>query len=406
MRKALSLIVIASALSAVSCDSDDDTQSGGNVTAPATYVFERNGTSTVSFSGQTARIKMAEELISAMKDFAVTDVTMLEMYRNETATGGDANPFADAALNAETKSVKSKAGASRDFFSTNATEAAEIKADFETWITAQVSEVFPNENQLASAGVAGQIADGSSTRYVNGKGLEYNQAVNKGLIGALMLDQMLNNYLGTSVLDEASNIEDNNNGTLSGTSNYTTMEHKWDEAYGYLFGNADNTAAPMSELGGSDSFLNKYLGRVEGDSDFVGIAQEVYDALKLGRAAIVAQNYTVRDEQAAIVRQKLSEVIAIRAVYYLQQGKNAMADQQFGTAFHDLSEGFGFLYSLRFTRNPSTANSYFSKSEVDGFINDLYGSTNGFWDLDAATLDAISNDIAAKFDFTVAEAGS
>ena len=140
----------------------------------------------------------------------------------------------------ETKSIKSKTAASRDLISTNATEAGDIKADFETWISAQVSEVFPNENVLAEVGVAGQIADGSSTRYVNGKGLEYNQAVNKGLIGGLMLDQLVNNYLGVSVLDEYTNV-DNDNEVLSGTSNYTTMEHKWDEAYGYLFGNTSNT---------------------------------------------------------------------------------------------------------------------------------------------------------------------
>lgn len=403
-RNNLTIIAFIAALFIYSCSESEDLQPA--VDAPTTYSFERDGATTVSFTGQTARIKMAEELISAMKNFSTTDTRLLEMYRNETATGGDANPFDDSELNTESKSVKSKTGASRDFFSSNATEAAEIKADFETWISGQVDEVYPAENQLAELGKPGQLADGSSTRYINVKGLEYDQAVGKSLIGALMLDQMLNNYLSTSVLDEASNIEDNDGEVLSGTSNYTTMEHKWDEAYGYLFGTASNAAAPMSELGSSDSFLNKYLGRVEGDEDFAGIAQEVYDALKLGRAAIVAKDYTVRDAQAAIIRQKLSEVIAIRAVYYLQQGKNALADQQFGTAFHDLSEGFGFLYSLRFTRNPATSNSYFSKSEVDGFINDLYGSTNGFWDLDGATLDAVSEAIAAKFDFTVDQAGS
>ena len=93
-------------------------------------------------------------------------------------------------------------------------------------------------------------------------------------------------------------------------------------------------------------------------------------------------------------------------MYYLQQGKNALADQAYGSAFHDLSEGFGFIYSLRFTRMPAGDMPYFNKSEVDGFINSIYGSTNGFWDLDAATLDNLSNQIAARFDFTVEEAGS
>jgi hypothetical protein len=399
-------LAVVAVLLISACDSDDNPAPAPDIDVPATYSFVRSGASTVSFSGQTTRIRMGEELISAMKDFSSTEEALLEMYRNKTASDGDANPFEDAELNASTKSIKSKTGASKDLFSANATEAAEIKADFESWISAQVSEVFPNEEVLAEAGVAGQIDDGGSTRYVNAKGLEYNQAVNKSLIGGLMLDQLINNYLGETVLDESTNREDNDNETLADGKNYTTMEHKWDEAYGYLFGNADNTAAPMSELGSSDSFLNKYLGRVAGDEDFANIGQEIYDALKLGRAAIVAKQYDVRDEQAAILRQKLSEVIAIRTIYYLQQGKNALADGKFGTAFHDLSEGFGFVYSLRFTRNPNTPNSFFSKSEVDGFINDIYGSDNGFWDLDGATLDAVSESIASKFDFTVEQAGS
>ena len=220
-----------------------------------------------------------------------------------------------------------------------------------------------------------------------------------------MADQMLNNYLGIAVLDAGDNQTNNDNDVLESGKNYTTMEHKWDEAYGYLFGTATSESNPVPTIGDDDSFLNKYLGRVDGDDDFTGIAQEIYDAFKLGRAAIVAKNYTVRDEQAAIIRQKVSEVIAIRAVYYLQQGKSQLGSSM-GGAFHDLSEGFGFVYSLRFTRNPDTSASYFTKSEVDGFIDDLQAGNDGFWSITGTTLDAISQAIADKFDFTVAEAGS
>ena len=52
----------------------------------------------------------------------------------------------------------------------------------EEWINAQVSDIFPFQDNLAAAGVPGQIADGSSTRYINSRGLEYNQLANKSLI--------------------------------------------------------------------------------------------------------------------------------------------------------------------------------------------------------------------------------
>lgn len=384
-----------------SCDSDMTTEPQITIDNPATYNFTRNNESTVSFSGQTTRINMGTELIDAMQNFDNSKEALLEMYANETAMGGDANPYADASLNESTKSVKSKVAASADFFSANTAEAAEIKADLESWIIAQVEEVFPNENMLAVVGQAGQIADGSSVRYVNAKGLEYNQAVNKSLIGALMVDQIVNNYLSTSVLDAGDNMANNDADIVEEGKPYTSMEHKWDEAYGYLFGRATDATNPLATLG-EGSFLNKYLSRVEDDADFAGIASDIFEAFKLGRAAIVAKDYQVRDKQAEIVRDRLAQVIAVRAIYYLQSGKNAMAKDDFGGAFHDLSEGFGFIYSLRFIRKAAGNSPYFTKQEVDSFIDQLTAG-NGFWDLEAATLDAMSDAIAQKFDFTVTQ---
>jgi len=397
----LPILLVATVISCDVSDSDSDI----DLETPASYEFTRNGESTVSFTGQTARIRMAMELNDAMMDFDnSTEELLLQMYRNQTADGGDANPFSESSLNEETKSVKEKVAASADYFSSNTAASAQIKSDFEEWISAQVNEVFPNENVLAEPGVPGQIADGSTARYVNAKGLEYDQLVAKGLNGALMADQMLNNYLSTSVLDAGTNREDNDNEVLVNGSNYTTMEHKWDEAYGYVFGNAANTANPLPNLGDADDFLNKYLGRLLGDPDFENIPQEIFDAFALGRAAIVAGEYDIRDQQAQIIREKISEMIGIRAVYYLQSAKNLLDQESpdYGGAFHDLSEGYGFIYSLQFTRVPNTDQPYLTNAEVDGYLAQLTNG-NGLWDVSLETLDTMSNEIASKFDFTVEE---
>ena len=124
----------------------------------------------------------------------------------------------------------------------------------------------------------------------------------------------------------------------------------------------------------------------------------------MGRAAIVAKDYVTRDAQAEILREKISEVVGIRAVYYLQQGKINLPNDKAG-AFHDLSEGIGFIYSLQFTRKPNSTDPYFTKSEVDGFLTTLQ-TGNGFWDLSSETLEEISTKIAAKFNFTLVQAGS
>ena len=397
----LPILLVATVISCDVSDSDSDI----DLETPASYEFTRNGESTVSFTGQTARIRMAMELNDAMMDFDnSTEELLLQMYRNQTADGGDANPFSESSLNEETKSVKEKVAASADYFSSNTAASAQIKSDFEEWISAQVNEVFPNENVLAEPGVPGQIADGSTARYVNAKGLEYDQLVAKGLNGALMADQMLNNYLSTSVLDAGTNREDNDNEVLVNGSNYTTMEHKWDEAYGYVFGNAANTANPLPNLGDADDFLNKYLGRLLGDPDFENIPQEIFDAFALGRAAIVAGEYDIRDQQAQIIREKISEMIGIRAVYYLQSAKNLLDQESpdYGGAFHDLSEGYGFIYSLQFTRVPNTDQPYLTNAEVDGYLAQLTNG-NGLWDVSLEALDTMSNEIASKFDFTVEE---
>ncbi|MFV9551540.1 DUF4856 domain-containing protein [Algibacter sp. PT7-4] len=401
MKKLVLSLFVVSALFQ-SCTSDDDGGNGGNqVVAPATYSFERDGASTVSFSGQTTRIEMGHEFLSALKDTSKSEADLDGMFAHQE---GNAD-FSDASLNASNKSIRSKTAASSDYFSANTTDANAIKADFDAWIKAQVEEVFPNWDVDAVAGTAGKIqeAGGGSTRYVNAKGLELNQAINKGLIGALMVDQALNNYLSPAVLDAGTNVENNDAGIVEEGKTYTTMEHKWDEAYGYVYGVNANPANPNADLG-ADSFLNKYIGRVEGDADFAGIADDIYQAFKLGRAAIVSGDYDLRDAQANIIKEKLSEVIGIRAVYYLQQGK-ANLGSDMASVFHDLSEGFGFVYGLQFTRQPGTTSPYFTKTEVDAFVETLM-TGNGFWEVTSETLDAMSEDISAKFNFTTAQAGN
>ncbi len=395
---------IISTLLFASCSSDDSPSVENTVIPPATYTFQRGGESTVSFDGQTTRILMGGELKSALLDFDnSTEASLLAMYSHEA---GNHN-FSDPQLNASDKNLRSKTAASYDYFSTNASESAAIKATLESYISSQVNEIFPNKNVVAAPGIAGQVADGSKTRYVSGKGLEYNQAFAKSLLGALMADQMLNNYLSPAVLDEGSNRLNNDNGITEENKSYTSMEHKWDEAYGYLYGNSQDPANPNLTIGEDDAFLNEYVGNVSKDPDFSNLAPEIFDAFKLGRAAIVAKNYEVRDAQASIIRANVSKVIAVRGVFYLQVGKNKILEENRQGAFHALSEAYGFVYSLRFTRNSETNTPLFTRSEVDALLNHLMNSAeNGYWGITPETLDAVSEAVAAKFDFTVAEAAS
>jgi len=347
------------------------------VSAPATYTFNRGGNTSVSYGGQTTRIQMAKELSSALKDNTKTDVQLAAMF-NHAQNDTD---FSDAALNSSSKNIRGKAGSSVDFFD-GEVEGVTIKTYFDNLIDGQYTNVFPNWATNAVSGTAGQIADGSSTRYVNAKGIEYNQVFAKGLIGALQVDQALNSYMSRVVNDD--------NATVS-SDNHTTMEHHFDEAYGYLMNSED------------DSFFAKYLTKVDTNPNFTGIESEIGQAFRIARQAIVDQKYAVRDQAIEVLRYQVSRAVAVRTIYYLQAGKAQIDSDNMGPAFHDLSEGMGFVYSLRFLRKSDVKETYFTKSEVDGFLADM-SEGNGLWDVTPATLDAICEDIAEKFDFTVAQA--
>ena len=399
------------------CSSDDDAvtpEDGGpmipeSVVASATYEFKNDaGNSSVSFSGQTTRLAQGAIILSQLGTFGATEATIDNMF-------AEGEGFEDAELNGTGKKIRNKVAGSVDYFSQNSVEQNEIREDFDQYISSQVAILLSKYADkdavpVATEGNAGKLGK----RLVNEKGLEYDQAFNKGLIGAWTLDQIINHYL--SRLDEGTNRAEQDAGTKAEGKEYTNMEHFWDEAYGYLYGASTNLTDPNSVHLDSDNvvdkFLYKYVQRVNGDPDFNTYAADIFNAFKLGRAAIVQKNYEVRDEQANIIRQLLSDVIGIRAVYYLKQAAAKIKDNGVeaindGSAFHDLSEGYGFVYSLRFTKNPATSQPYFSKAEVDGFIAEL-DAGKGFWDLvnNTAKLDELASKIAAKFNFTVAQAES
>ncbi|MXV37722.1 DUF4856 domain-containing protein [Flavobacteriaceae bacterium Ap0902] len=396
--KILSLLGIG--LLMTSCTSDDDTPSI-TVEEPSTYSFTRNGESTVNFGGQNTRILMANELIAKFGDFEnATEEQLLNMYNHQKG----AIDFSSTDLNNSSKNIRSKVAASKEYFADNSVESEAIKNHFAEWIGNQTNNVFPNYNNPASAGVAGQVVLGDKTRYVNEKGIENNQMFAKSLIGALMADQALNNYLSTSVLDAGDNRANNdNNVTLEGKP-YTMMEHKWDEAYGYIYGGeVENEADPNASDKVHNKFLHKYSLRVDQNTNFTGIADDIFQAFKKGRAAIVAKEYSVRDEQISILRKKISTVIAVRALHYIQSGKSKIEQGTRTAAFHDLSEGVGFMYSLQFTQNPETGNPYMSAEELNNAL-DMVLANDGLWTVEASTLQEISELIASKFDFTLAEA--
>ena len=65
---------------------------------------------------------------------------------------------------------------------------------------------------------------------MDANGIEYTQLIEKGLMGAVFYYQITNVYLGDGKMDvDNADQVDPDNGKY-----YTTMEHHWDEAFGYF----------------------------------------------------------------------------------------------------------------------------------------------------------------------------
>ena len=334
---------------------------------PSSFLFTADGYNTVSYGGQTARLDMASEMMSAISSNGTTAEALMGMFEN---SGGF---FSDADLNASSKQIKSKTAA----YSESSVQMA-IHSSFDAWFTDYANNVAPivGTTTMAAAGSAGM----AGSRELNAKGMEYDQIAAKSLIGALCLDQVVNGYLSEVKIGDA---VDNITRDPNEDNNATAMEHHWDEGFGYVYGKfgPDNVTGDL----GTDGLLGKYLNKYD---DYSAI---VFDAFKKGRQAIIENCSKVRDEQAQIIKETLSKVVVTRAESYLRDA--AADDDLTPDYFHALSEGYGFILSLQFTYT-ADGSPYFSNAEVNDMLATLEAG-NGFWDRTDAELIEMADAINA-----------
>ena len=355
---------------------------------PEEYSFTRDGVSTVFYSGQTARLRMASELKSAMNNISYTQEQINNMFSSGTG-------FTDATLDASGKNVRGKTATSPIAQST-------VRPLFDSWIEEFATVVAPavTAGTTASSGVAGSYteADGSRTVKVTSKGFELNQVFSKGLIGALQVDQIINNYLSFSKLDGAR--EDNDAGIYAYThpaateASITKMEHYWDEGFGYLQGLDSQFKSGLGTAPNKDSAnLNYYLNKINGQDNEAGISDAIYNAFIAGRAAIVNKDYEERDKQAGIISAEISKVIGYKAHYYLVGGAEDITNGDWASALHALSEAYGFILGLQFTKD-SSGNPYMTNTEVNDLLSRLSAGDGGFWERSVEELNTMADEVA------------
>lgn len=344
-------------------------------TTPYKSLFiSAKGDTTVDLTSGNNRYKQFQALNyylgAAVRDTKTLDATLMKnMYINS------GSPFTDitslnilgATLNTSGVQLRNVTASSK---STTDAEATRTRLEA---LYVDMANVSKSVSTTASKGIAGKLG----TYLVDARGIETAQIIQKTLIGALQLDYICNILLVQGL--EA------DNKTLVAGKNYSQLEHNWDEAYGvltlnpvYLLGSTD------AARGTTESFIGSYIWEFNKAS-----YAKIFPAFLKGRAAIVNNDKAELKTQATFIRTEIEKAIAAAAVGYLAKWKTSTTD---AARAHAIGEGLGFIYSLRYCTITSV-DAKFS----DDILENLTGSTNGFWDLTNDKINAASETIALKF---------
>jgi hypothetical protein len=346
------------------------------LTVPSTYAFvDGTGASTVSFDGQRQRLEMLSEMVVYMKTAntagtAIDETTLKDMYANNAYTWIDAPALG---MTGSSKQLKNKTA----YAAADGSADAGVQTYFEGLMTsmATLSATTSSGVEAGASGVGGVYPnDGVKGPYLmSGDGLEYQQIIEKGLMGAVFMSQITVNYLGT--------LNDDDNSTVLSGKTYTEMEHHWDEAYGYF------TDAIDYPTNGTNRFWGKYAN---GRESILGSATNLSLAFRTGRAAISAGDMTARNAQIDIIRAELEKACGGTAIHYLNGAIGNIANTT--ARNHQLSEAMAFIYSLKYGYN-SINSVTITNAEVDAAL--ALFPTN-FNNITIAEINAIIDYVAPK----------
>ncbi|MBR9921353.1 MAG: DUF4856 domain-containing protein [Bacteroidetes bacterium] len=351
-------VFVLFSISILSCEKEDD-KMNPDYTIPSTYDFEH-----VDYSGQSTRLAMMGEikayLSSAQEEGVSLDADRLEaMYSNDAVNAQWSQTYDDS------KQLKSKTFESeQETFSQLLSMAANASTSTEP----------------AANGTAGRLsnADESKTYLLNANGLEPTQLIEKGLMGACFYYQSTAVYFG----DDKMNVDNKEVEPGKGTS----MEHHWDEAFGYF---GVPTDFPIS----TDGLV--YWGKYSNSRNAVlDCNQTIMDAFIEGRAAISNDDLNTRDEMIEIIRSEWELIAVGSAIHYLN---TAAESNDFAIQAHVLSEAIGFIYALQF--NPSKK---IDNTTVGNLLTDLAGSANfeemNLYDLSPAVILQVRDQLASLYE--------
>ena len=346
---------------------------------PATYEFSRDGVSTVSYSGQTDRLNMLAEikskvLLAGDAGQLISEQVLLDAFANTGDNGGGLFSFSS---DRQLKNKTFQPDLDDQLFENIFAEAA-------------AASINGMNGIIATNGTAGLITreDKGSTILIDANGREFTQLVEKGLMGAVFFNQIYNVYL-----TDARTGDEVENTALREGKNYTDMEHHWDEAFGYLNPPLDFTSPWPEDRKGELRFWSNYSNVVDNvNNGALGTNKILMDAFIGGRAAIVNQDLTTKNEMRTILYDHLELVAAGTAVHYINLSIRFLNEGKTGELFHVLSEAWAFTNALRYSPNRKLG-----LSVLEEIMGSDFGAEGNFWNVTAEGLNTAKAKIVEAY---------
>ena len=310
------------------------------IEVPPAYVFDSRfveGESSVAYSGQTVRNLLLQDLKvlidSLAKDgaqpIAVQDMVNLYAY--------------DDALNLQSLSTAGAMPVLESHYSaisTGKSLVGKISGDVVIGYNRTADDLVNEWFQIIADNSQDPAKLGTPTVYTTDDGVDLTQMINKVLIGAVPYYQATGVYL-------AGLLERDNSEARNGTDPYTSMEHGWDEAFGYFGAARDYFRYTDAELaGGVDDFtfdsngdgnidfkseynfgLSRNAGKRDKGGSGVDFTREIFDAFLRGRTFIANQGTEVDIiQQRELAANGMEKVIAATIVHYVNDTLSDMSN--------------------------------------------------------------------------------
>ena len=247
---------------------------------------------------------------------------------------------------------------------------------FETFMDNLATASIDNAT-TAAEGQAGTLTSGTSTYLFDANGVEQVQVIEKGLMGAVFLNQALNTYFGAGKMDVDNTLAVD----AVGGKYYTEMEHHWDEAFGYFGVSTDFPTAVPNRFWGK--YCNNQDATINSNADMM-------DQFIIGRAALSADVLADRNTAIAAIRTEWEDISAYQAMTYLDDavGYFGADDAKF---LHVLSEAFAFAWDLRYAPVETRRMDATEHTALMAMFN------ANFWTMTVADINAIKSAIDTKY---------